>query len=63
MDQDSVRRLRLDRRLRGRRGWISQKEFDDSLMALPDAADKVAPPEEVEEESAAVEGEAETREA
>jgi hypothetical protein len=37
--------LRLDRRLLRRRGWIPPEELEKEMEALPDAADKVAPPE------------------
>ncbi len=50
MDRESQRKLRLDRRLIGRRGWIAEKELSKELEALPDAADKQMPPEEAEEE-------------
>ena len=50
MDQESLRKLRLDRRLIRRRGWISEKELSEELAALPDAADKQIPPEEDDEE-------------
>lgn len=42
MDRENLERLRLDVRLIGRRGWISQKDLDRELAALPDAADKIA---------------------
>jgi hypothetical protein len=40
MNRDSVAKLRLDRRLLNRRGWISQKEREQALAELPDAAAK-----------------------
>ena len=46
MNRDSIQQLRLDRRLIKRRGWISADELDKEIEALPDASDKVAPPEE-----------------
>ncbi len=46
MDEKSVAQLRLDRRLIGRRGWISQKDLEAALKALPDRADNIAPPED-----------------
>ena len=37
--QDSARKLlRLDRRLTGRRGWISPEEIEQEVAALPDVA-------------------------
>jgi hypothetical protein len=37
--QDSARKLlRLDRRLTGRRGWISPEEIEREVAALPDVA-------------------------
>ncbi len=53
MDRNSMQRLRLDRRLLRRRGWIEQEELDSALAALPDVADKIAPDEPEEEEPAA----------
>jgi hypothetical protein len=39
--QDSARKLlRLDRRLTGRRGWISPEEVEREVAALPDVAAK-----------------------
>ena len=39
--QDSARKLlRLDRRLTGRRGWISPEEIEREVTALPDVAAK-----------------------
>lgn len=39
--QDSAKKLlRLDRRLAGRRGWISQDEIERDVAALPDVAAK-----------------------
>ncbi len=40
-----MRKLKLDRRLIGRRGWISEDELHRELEALPDASDKILPPE------------------
>jgi hypothetical protein len=45
MNQDTLDKLRLDRRLALRRGWISQEDLDRALEALPDVADKIAPAE------------------
>jgi hypothetical protein len=43
MDRDSKQRLRLDRRLIGRRGHISREELDRALAELPDVASKAVP--------------------
>ncbi len=45
MDKETMRKLKLDRRLIGRRGWISEDELHRELEALPDASDKILPPE------------------
>jgi hypothetical protein len=50
MDRDSMQKLRLDRRLIKRRGWIDSKQLDQALEKLPDVAHKIAEPEaDVEE--------------
>jgi hypothetical protein len=45
MLDDALRKLRLDRRLLERRGWISKAELERALAELPDVEDKAAPPE------------------
>lgn len=40
MNQESLTKLRLDRRLATRRGWIKGAEFDKALEDLPDVASK-----------------------
>jgi hypothetical protein len=45
MIDEALRKLRLDRRLTDRRGWIPHQELARELAALPDVSDKVAPPE------------------
>lgn len=40
MNRDSVTRLRLDRRLLFRRGWLSPEERERELEALPDVSSK-----------------------
>lgn len=45
MDEDSVKKLRLDRRLLNRRGWIAPAEAEAELAALPDVSDKIDPSE------------------
>ena len=41
MDRRSLEKLRLDRRLIRRRGWISKEELEAELEALPDAGHKL----------------------
>ena len=43
MDRESMRRLRLDRRLIRRRGWVSKDELEREMAALPDVSHKIAP--------------------
>jgi hypothetical protein len=43
MDRDSKERLRLDRRLIGRRGHIAREELERALAQLPDVASKAMP--------------------
>jgi hypothetical protein len=43
MDRESTRRLRLDRRLIRRQGWLSEEELERELAALPDVSHKIAP--------------------
>jgi hypothetical protein len=50
---DHSRNLRLDLRLIRRRGWISPEDLQRELDALPDASDKIQPPEEEADESEA----------
>lgn len=46
MDQRSIGKLKFDRRLERRRGWVDSKEVASEIESLPDSADKAAPPEE-----------------
>jgi hypothetical protein len=46
MDGDEVKKLKVDRRLIGRRGWISPEELEAALEALPDSAHKAKRPGE-----------------
>ncbi len=48
MNREATEKLRLDKRLVHRRGWISKAELEKLLEALPDVSDKIAPPEEEE---------------
>ena len=41
MNRDSIQKMRLDRRLIRRNGWISERELEQELEALPDVADKL----------------------
>lgn len=41
MDRESVDRLRFDRRLERRRGWVEEKDQEANLESLPDVADKM----------------------
>jgi hypothetical protein len=41
MNRDSIQKLRLDRRLVRRPGWISTGELAKALEALPDASSKM----------------------
>jgi hypothetical protein len=45
MDRESTRRLRMDRRLIRRRGWLPAEELERELAALPDVSHKIAPAE------------------
>jgi hypothetical protein len=53
MDRQSLQKLRLDRRLAERTGWIPREELDRELGALPDVSDKLTTLGEAEEESKA----------
>ena len=46
MLDESLRDLKIDRRMLERRGWITRQELAAAIAALPDCADKVAPQEE-----------------
>lgn len=41
MDRESLDRLRFDRRLQSRRGWLAPGELDSYLASLPDVSDKM----------------------
>ena len=41
MDQESVGRLRFDRRLQRRRDWLDDGEYQTHTEALPDVSDKM----------------------
>jgi hypothetical protein len=42
MDREMISKLRLDRRLLRRRGWISPDDLERELEALPDASNKIS---------------------
>ncbi len=42
MKRQSLEKLRLDRRLAGRRGWISKADLAGEAERLPDASEKIA---------------------
>ena len=42
MKKQSLEKLRLDRRLAGRRGWISKADLAGEAEGLPDASEKIA---------------------
>ena len=46
MDNESTSRLKFDRRLATRRGWVEPEELEQELASLPDAADKIMPASE-----------------
>ena len=48
MNNQSIEKLRVDRRLHSRRGWIAEQDLQRELDALPDVSDKIMPPEEDE---------------
>jgi hypothetical protein len=41
MDRESVERLRFDRRLERRRGWVEDADRDAHLESLPDVSEKM----------------------
>jgi hypothetical protein len=49
MNRDSIQKLRLDRRLIRRSGWISAQELEQELAALPDVSEKLTTLGEVED--------------
>lgn len=53
MDRESLDRLRFDRRLQNRRGWLAPGELDRHVQALPDVTDKLTTLAAQEEGSAA----------
>ena len=51
MNRDAMQKLRLDRRLIRRRGWVSKAELEKELESLPDVSDKIASPDDEHAES------------
>jgi len=51
MNRKSMQKLRLDRRLIRRPGWLSQAEIDSEIEALPDSTHKAITLGEAEDES------------
>ena len=49
MVHKSLESLRLDQRLRRRRGWLSAEEREKELAKLPDVSDKIGRSEETQE--------------
>jgi hypothetical protein len=41
METEALQRLRFDTRLRGRRGWTTEEEYEEEASGLPDVADKI----------------------
>lgn len=58
MDRESLDRLRFDRRLQNRRGWLAPGELDRHVQTLPDVSDKLT--KLAGDENAASAGSAET---
>jgi hypothetical protein len=56
MNNESIAKLRVDRRLHTRRDWISKEDLQNELDALPDVSDKIL--EDREDETAAEASEA-----
>ena len=42
MNRQSLEKLRMDRRLAGRRGWMSKEDMAGETEQLPDASGKIA---------------------
>ncbi len=53
MDRESVERLRFDRRLHSRRGWVEESDFQQHIESLHDVSDKMTTTAELEAEEAA----------
>lgn len=55
MDRDSVQRLRFDRRLQQRNGWMEEDERQAYLDSLPDVTEKMTTIADAEESANAAE--------
>jgi hypothetical protein len=42
MNRRSLEKMRMDRRLAGRGGWMSRADLDRETEGLPDASEKIA---------------------
>lgn len=42
MERGSLEKLKFDKRLRRRQGWVSDRDIEDHLKSLPDVSDKIA---------------------
>jgi hypothetical protein len=51
MDYDHTRKLKFDRRLLRRRGWVDPEELEKELADLPDVSRKAQRPDRDEEPS------------
>jgi len=60
MNRDSIQKLRLDRRLIRRAGWISEQELERELAALPDLSAKMITLGEAEDSEASADDAEET---
>ena len=46
MDNEAAARLKFDRRMSKRGGWVEDEELAKELASLPDCTDKIADPSE-----------------
>jgi len=53
MDRESVERLRFDRRLQRRRGWVEESDYSSHTESLVDVSEKMTTAAELEAEEAA----------
>ena len=58
MDPEAIKKLRLDRRLQTRRGWIDPADLEKELSALPDVSDKIDDSVDEQEDAASERSEA-----
>ena len=63
MDRESVERLRFDRRLHSRRGWLEETDLAEHIESLEDVSSKMTTAAELEAEEAAAADAAESAEA